>query len=135
MNMLRNVLSALIILGLNCVPISYAQEEKRSSDNPPSKFDCRGKSLIGIKMEDVLTPKGVRVSKIWSGKPADRAGIKTGDIIVNVGGIDTSDHTILYALVQKLPADVPADFLVVRNGEKIKISVIPASACRILGKE
>ncbi|HEY1917697.1 MAG TPA: trypsin-like peptidase domain-containing protein [Streptosporangiaceae bacterium] len=49
-------------------------------------------------------PAGVGVAAVTSGGPADRAGLRAGDIITKVGGVPTPDTT---ALATALAADHP----------------------------
>jgi Do/DeqQ family serine protease len=37
-------------------------------------------------------PRGVLVTDVWSGGPADRAGVQRGDVILSVGGVDVFDE-------------------------------------------
>ena len=37
-------------------------------------------------------PRGVLVDEVWEGGPADRAGIRRGDVVLSVGGVDVFDE-------------------------------------------
>lgn len=66
---------------------------------------------------------GVRLSGVRNESPADRAGIKAGDIIVGFGDMEIAD---LYALTDALRAYKPGDTIpvtVLRDGTEIVVSV------------
>ena len=74
--------------------------------------------------EDV---KGVLLSGVRGGGPADKAGIKAGDIIVHFAGKEiTNIYDYTYALdAVKVGKSVGMEVL--RKGKRIKISVIPGT--------
>jgi len=61
---------------------------------------------------------GVRITAVRDGSPAERAGLRGGDVIVGFGGRDVGD---LYALTWALRAHAPGDtveVVVLREGER-----------------
>jgi len=80
---------------------------------------------------DDTAAQGVGVVTVTGGGPADRAGLKAGDVITSVGGQETPDTT---ALSQALAAASPGDkvtLTVSRDGEnrdvQITLGELPAS--------
>ena len=74
--------------------------------------------------EDV---KGVLLSGVRGGGPADKAGIKAGDIIVHFAGKEiTNIYDYTYAL-DAVKVGKSVEMEVLRKGEKIKLSVIPGT--------
>ena len=74
--------------------------------------------------EDV---KGVLLSGVRGGGPADKAGIKAGDIIVHFAGKEiTNIYDYTYAL-DAVKVGKSVEIEVLRKGEKIKLSVIPGT--------
>ncbi len=69
---------------------------------------------------------GVLVADVVSGGPADKAGIKAGDVIVKFDGKPVRDSHDLPMMVAgtKIGSDVP--LVVVRNGKELKISAVIA---------
>lgn len=67
--------------------------------------------------------KGLRLSGVRTGSPADVAGLKTGDIIVELGGAVVSD---LYSYSDALYAHQPGDkvtIVVMRGAERVSVEV------------
>jgi S1-C subfamily serine protease len=94
------------------------------------------RAAIGAEVTTVLGPdgtavQGVGVVTVTGGGPADRAGLRAGDVITRVGGQETPDTT---ALSQALAAASPGDKVTVtvsRDGEQRDVQVtlgeLPAS--------
>jgi Tol biopolymer transport system component/Zn-dependent M28 family amino/carboxypeptidase len=68
---------------------------------------------------------GVKLTGVRSNGPADKAGVKGGDVIVELAGQKiTNIYDYTYAL-GGLKIGQPVEMVVLRNGERVKITVIP----------
>ena len=68
--------------------------------------------------------RGELVSSVQSGDPADRAGIRRGDVILRVNGKDvTPEETVSY-LIANTPVGSRATLDVIRNGRRIAVPVV-----------
>lgn len=68
------------------------------------------------------SPGGVRLNGVRSGSPAERAGIKAGDILVQIGDHEFTD---LYGMTDALRAYKPGDqvkIVVLREGERVELT-------------
>jgi len=72
---------------------------------------------------DVEDGKGALVADVTSGSPADKAGIKRSDVIIELNGTDIEGSSQLTRLVAKLRVDSENDFVVLRRGERKTIKV------------
>jgi S1-C subfamily serine protease len=64
---------------------------------------------------------GLRLTGVTPGSPADRAGIKPGDVVVEFGGVAVTD---LYSYTDALRARSPGDevtVVVLRGGERLSL--------------
>lgn len=69
--------------------------------------------------------EGVKLSSVRAGGPADKAGLKDGDIIVEFAGQKiTNIYDYTYAL-EAAKIGEPADVTVLRDGKEVKLSVVP----------
>ena len=84
--------------------------------------DARAARYFGLRR-----PKGMLVTEVAQGSPADKAGIKPGDLILSVGGAELDDKgQYRGALATSTVGEALA--LTVRRGEQEqKISVAPAA--------
>ncbi len=74
----------------------------------------------GLGLKDV---KGILVSDVTPGGPADKAGIKRGDIIVDLNGTKVDELTELTSMVAQLAPGSEADVKVLRNGKESDFKV------------
>ncbi len=103
-------------------------------------------AVIGVWLEmqfdGELEDRGARVTRIVDGGPADRAGVRAGDVIVSFNGQDLTqpldddadarlddDQSFpaqrLVALLGDLPAGEPVAMVVERRGERMSLTVTP----------
>lgn len=81
-------------------------------------------------------PQGAFVSRVITGAPADKAGIKRGDIITKVGGKDIADQGTLSNALSKFKVGDSVEFVVDRNGKSqtLKITLEEAPQPNQLGQ-
>jgi len=68
-------------------------------------------------------PTGALVSSVMKGSPAEKAGIKTGDIILSFNGREINKSSALAPLVGSLPAGTKAQMQVLRKGKRKTLNV------------
>ncbi|MBJ9921455.1 Do family serine endopeptidase [Burkholderia cenocepacia] len=89
---------------------------------------------IGVEPQDV-TPEiaesfglqqksGAIVAGVLQGGPADKAGIKPGDILVSVNGGEITDTTKLLNTVAQIKPGTPTKVHVVRKGKQFDVNVV-----------
>ncbi|NLJ27885.1 MAG: DegQ family serine endoprotease [Deltaproteobacteria bacterium] len=98
------------------------------------------RGFIGVNIQSV-TPelaqalnlnghKGALVADITGGGPAEKAGIKRGDVIVSFNGKEVKDNHELPAMVAGTPVGDEATVVVLRDGKekefKLKIAKLPS---------
>ena len=86
----------------------------------------RLKVTLGI-MPDVTGTQsgGLRADMVVPGKPAHRAGMKTGDLIVSINGQNISNIDEYMQVLSGLSPEHEIRVGVVRNGQRIDLTVIP----------
>jgi S1-C subfamily serine protease len=86
-----------------------------------------GRAVIGAQVATVAradgSPRGAGIVAVTNGGPADRAGLRPGDVITAVGGAPTPDTTALAeALAARQPGqDVPVS--ITRDGHTLTVPV------------
>ena len=71
-----------------------------------------------------LEGRGVVVTEVLGGKPADAAGVKSGDVLLSVNGRPVAKHEELPARIQATEGS-PVELELLRGGVSLKITVTP----------
>ena len=67
--------------------------------------------------------KGAMILNVYRGQPSEKAGLLPGDFITRVNGQDIANSNKLTQVVGDLLADRPYDFELVRNGDRVKLTI------------
>ncbi|GAB6066193.1 DegQ family serine endoprotease [Aquifex pyrophilus] len=87
---------------------------------------------LGVVIQDI-TPdmvealgvrEGVIVSQVVKGSPAEKAGLKVGDVIVAVNGKKIRDARDLQFTIMKIRPGTEITITVIRNGKKINLKAV-----------
>jgi len=97
-----------------------------------------GGSEIGLSVRDVESaevtsaklpaPAGAVVDDVYAGSPAEKAGFKSGDVVVTFDGEKVRSARHLTRLVQETPEGREVTAVVVRSGERIDLKVTPQAS-------
>lgn len=87
------------------------------------------RKVVGVVLES--TDDKVVVQKVIEESPAEKAGVKSGDIIIKVDGKKITDPQGLIAVIKESDEDVK--FSVKRDGKVMQIKVTPESASSVPG--
>jgi len=80
-----------------------------------------------VRFHDIKTPSGVMAASVEIDSPADRAGLKRGDVIVGFGGQSVAGSDDLQRLLTGDQVGMKSAVTVVRGTEKIALEIVPAS--------
>ena len=138
--------AGVLVAGL-AVPVVLAQdrpgrdpatrERDRDLDRRAFEFDGAGSS-IGLTVRDATAdeaqraklspPEGAVVTRLRPGGPGEKAGIATGDIIVDFDGERVRSARQLSRLVRESAAGRPVKSTVVRDGGRKAMELTPGDA-------
>ena len=76
------------------------------------------------KSEDLAAPKGVMVAEVMKDGPADHAGLKKGDLIIEYNGQKVMDPAEMRNKVAASAIGSTAEVTALRDGKKMKFKVI-----------
>lgn len=98
--------------------------------NTPTGGDRRTGSGIRLGLipdyaEDV---EGVMISGASPGSPAEKAGLKAGDVVVALAGKRVANIQELTALYAGLKPGEPTSIIIKRDGKEMELTIIPAAA-------
>lgn len=95
----------------------------RSNGPPGSRENLR--AYLGTIPDYTTDVAGVKLSGVRGGSPAEKAGLKAGDIIVDFAGKKIANiYDYTYAL-DAVKIGQPVEVLVMRDGQQVRIRVIP----------
>ena len=88
---------------------------------------------IGVEVQEITPPiaesfklggtRGALITGVLRGGPADKAGVKPGDVLVEVEGRPVADPTSMLNLIAALPPGKPATVKVTRSGQEIDATI------------
>ncbi len=128
------------VIGINTAIINYAQNigfsipsnivERISTQLIENGEVRRGWLGVGIEMvgpeiaakADIKEGKGVLVNSVFEGDPAERAGLRVGDIIIKIGGVAINSPTRMIRIVGVISPGQTVQLDILRDG---KPHVIP----------
>ncbi|MFM7268557.1 MAG: trypsin-like peptidase domain-containing protein [Cyanobium sp.] len=96
--------------------------------------------VIGVGLSQLVQPNpmglrsGVVVSSLQPGGPAERAGLRAGDVIVAAGGRGVDGPSQLVAVVEKAVVGQPLALRVQRAGENLELRVVPGELSAAPGR-
>jgi serine protease Do len=135
--MLRKI-SVFILLSTVFSLVTYGQvvevrPESGEGKNRVFSFAFGGGSYLGIEIKEVTKEnfselglsevKGVSVTKVLENSPAEKAGLKAGDIIVAFDGQSVTSTKKLTRLIGEVAPDHTVDVTVIRGGSEIRLPV------------
>jgi serine protease Do len=129
------------VIGINSAIIATGQGigfaiPSNMARNIASQLKEKGKVVrgwIGVTIQSVTSEiaqsfglkeaKGALVADVVSGGPAEKAGIKRGDIIVAFDGRDIKNSTDLPRIVAETPVGKTVDVGIIRNGKEMTVKM------------
>jgi len=89
---------------------------------------------IGVEVQDITPelaesfrlnkPNGALIASVMKGGPAEKSGIKAGDILIEVNGASIGDSQEMLNRVAALKPKVSANFKVLRNRQTLVLAVL-----------
>ncbi len=127
-------LAAAAGLGAAVAPVAHAQPSTRVAPRALEVLGGRG-SQIGVSIRDVRdddksAQAGVVVEEVAADSPAEKAGIKKGDVVTEFDGERVRSVRQFTRLVQETPAGRKAQAVVMRDGQRVNVTVEPREADR-----
>jgi serine protease DegQ len=89
---------------------------------------------IGVEVQDITPPmaesfrlgntRGALIAGVLRGGPADKAGVKPGDVLLEVEGRPVTDPTSMLNLIAALPPGTSARMKIKRQGRDVDASIV-----------
>ncbi len=125
----KNMVPIAVVLLACCMALPMAGAQTRVYSNV-IQLDASG-AYLGIEMEDVTAgnlskyklnaERGVVVKSVVKGSPAETAGIKEDDVILEFGGFQVWSSQQMSRLVRETPAERSVDLVISRDGKRMNL--------------
>ena len=80
---------------------------------------------LGTVPDYAAEVEGLKLSGVRAGGPADKAGLKGGDIVVEFAGITVRNIDDYMVAFNAVKVGKPAKVIVLRDGKKTELTVVP----------
>jgi serine protease Do len=146
MKLVKLVSVTLVIVGLMAVAALYAPKVmgqsgavlRVSPDSPAvAQVLVGGGGRIGVSIRDVdkadvereklAGASGAAIEEVRSGSPAEKAGLKAGDVVIEYDGERVRSARQLTRLVSETPAGRTVKAAVMRAGKRVDVDLTPES--------
>ena len=135
------VMAGFAMVAIARAPSVYGQREDQSVRRPRQLAVLSGRgSAVGVTVRDVPAaeaggdkPAGVLIEDVRPGSPAEKAGLKRGDTLVEFDGERVRSARQFSRLVQETPAGRTVKATLVRDGRTSHVDITPASGDAALG--
>ncbi len=124
-------------IGAAVAPVAEAQRRSATWSDPLVHVFGGSGSYIGVSVRDVeaddaqakklQSATGVVIESVREGSPAEKAGLKAGDVIVEFDGERVRSTRQFTRLVQETPAERQVQAVVMRDGQRTTVSVEPTA--------
>lgn len=124
-------------IGAAISPVARGQDVTWAIDEQPSIVQVLtgGGSQIGVSVRDIdgedakrlklANVAGVLIEDVQEDSPAAKAGIRDGDVVVEFDGERVRSTRQFTRLVQETPAERQVSTVVMRDGQRVTVSVQP----------
>lgn len=122
---------AVAVVALDAQAVWMAQAPGERAERPMMVLDGRG-SRLGVMVRDLAAEEaakspsgGVTIDEVNAGSPAEKAGLKAGDIVVEYDGERVRSARQFTRLVQETPEGRSVPLAVLRDGQRQTLSATP----------
>ena len=127
---MKNIKFGTFVLGLALAvggAVSVAAQDRNERRRPNVMIlDGRGAQLgVRVSDVDVKDPLGVRIDDVDPDSPAEKAGLREGDVVVEFDGERVRSARQFTRLVQETPDGRTVKIAVMRNGQKQTLDATP----------
>jgi predicted metalloprotease with PDZ domain len=96
-------------------PAVPTRQQKAPADEP---------GYLGIKVDDRGPGDGIRIIDVTPAGPAEKAGLKTGDLITAIGSMNVRSIDDFASRLAPFPVGAKVSFQLVRDGETVSADVV-----------
>jgi S1-C subfamily serine protease len=99
--------------------------ENKQPERPAARMGAR--VFIGGMPNYTANVAGTEIDGVIGGSPAEKAGLKAKDVIVEVAGKKIENVQDYSAALQAMKVGEPVKFVVLRDSQRVELTVTPGS--------
>jgi serine protease Do len=116
-------------VGAAVQPVGHAQNVRVDAPRDVQVYSLRG-GRIGIAVSELETAEtksgfGVRVDSVDEGSPAEKAGLRKGDVVTEFDGERVRSVRQFTRLVTETPVGRTVNAVAMRDGQRVTMSITP----------
>ena len=119
------VLAGAVAMAISSVVAQEPRDQRGRREGPRVWMHDGRNAQIGVTVDE--TADGVRVDTVESESPASRAGLRSGDVVVEVDGERVRSARQFARLIQESPEGRDVPLTVLRDGQRQTLQVAPQS--------
>jgi C-terminal processing protease CtpA/Prc len=97
--------------------LTFSKTKNESEETP------RYKISMGVVPDYMFDGKGMKIDGVSEGKPAEKAGVQKGDILIEFDGVKIIDMMGYMKSLSELKEGDQKPIVVLRNGKEVKLTV------------
>jgi S1-C subfamily serine protease len=109
----------VLLVVLASTSLVSAQEKDKPQPKP---------AMVGIMLAKVDNKGAFEVRMVLDNSPAEKAGLKSGDILVRINGIKPANLATAVRVIRALKPGKKVKFLIEREGKEKTIEIVPVAA-------
>ena len=109
----RHVSALLLDLASTGQKLAFTSTKQDENGDVP-----RWKVTLGVVPDYMFDGAGMRIDGVTEGKPASKAGLQTGDVVVEMGGMAVADMMSYMRALSKFDKGQTVKVVVLRDGKK-----------------
>jgi aminopeptidase N len=102
-------------------PLTFRQPPPEERPGAPSG---RGGARLGIVPDFATSGSGMGVSGVQAGSPAEKAGLRAGDVITGLGGAEVRDIRSLFGALQAHSPGDTVEVVVLRDAQTLTLEAV-----------
>ncbi len=87
-------------------------------------------AFLGVSGDDLIGSRGARVGEVIEGTAAEEAGIRVGDVIVELDGVELGSFSELVSLLLRKQVGERVDIIVLRGDDRVTVTATLGSRPR-----
>jgi aminopeptidase YwaD len=111
-----------------CAAVINAPERAKYVKIDPPKMGA-GSGMGGLRLGTIpdyaYEGKGMRISGVVSGTPAEKVAMKNGDIVIKLGGVNVENVYDFMNAMRRLTAGVETEMVLTRDGKEMTMKIAP----------